>query len=152
MKVSNIKNVLGGADNVSVIEVINGEQRVWEGAFTNDGAAVDITNFTLEAAAKYFTADIASAGKSYTIDNLTETDPQPSQPSLLIEKKSAVDGTFKFVLPDDIYDGEVAVDASTGIPLVLIFFRYITGADTIPDPQPILMHRLLVIVRAGLGA
>ena len=152
-RLTDIKNILaGGADNVAVLEIIQGEQQIWSGTFTDDDGAVNITNFTLEATAKYFTANLIKSGQSYIVqpDTVKPIEPAPAQATIEIEATDAATGEFQFVIPDDLYTEKFNPDLTTDVPIAVILFRYTTGSDTADDPQPKLMHRLIVVIRAGI--
>ena len=153
-RLTDIKNIVtGGADNVSHVEVIQGEQQVWSGQFTDDNGPVDITSFTLEAEVKHYTADLKRSGQSYLVepDSVQLVDPQPMSDEIVIEATDAATGHFKFVIPDDLYKTEFAPDITEGVPIAVIYFRYTIGIDTDDDPQPKIMHRLIIVLRAGIS-
>ena len=153
-RLSGTANILGGSSNLNVLDLIQGAQKVWEVAVEDDNGPVDITDFTLEATAKFYSATLLTKRTSnYAVvpGTFQEMDPQPEQPSLLIEKTDAAAGKFKFVLPDNSYTKYIPPDILSDVPIMVIFFRYTTGIDTDDDPQPILMHRLLVIIRSGIS-
>ena len=174
MRLSGIKNVLGGADNVSVVEVIQGSQLVWHGAFTEPNPAyadwqeldeprpdppdedvpVNINEFVLTAIPKYYTATIRSGrGGALAIapGSFVEVDPPAGAPTeLRIVKVPEEMGAFTFTFPHDIYTDPILPDITEEVPIVVVFFRYIGGIDG--TTAPIMMHRLLAIMRSGVVA
>ena len=152
-RITDIKSIIaGGADNVALLEIIQGEQQIWSGQFTDDDGAVDITNFALEASAKYFTADLIKSGQTYLVepDSVKPIAPAPQAAAIDIAATDAATGKFQFVIPDNLYTAEFTPDLTKEVPMAVILFRYTTGTDTDNDPQPKLMHRLIVIIRAGI--
>ena len=158
MRISNFDNFLPGADNLYAIEMLQGEQRIFEGQFVDDDGPINITNFTLETTAVYYTAGIDDSGRTpkYVPKSGVIMDPQPAQSLKLkiikpeqTETQRLEEGKFTFILPEDLYEGDIEADITTNVPVVVIYNTYITGVNTEADPVPIRKHRMGVILRAG---
>ena len=67
MRISNIKQYLGGADNVIARDIIEGDQFV----FNFQVGSESLTNYSFDVDTELFKADVTSSGSNITINSLT---------------------------------------------------------------------------------
>ena len=108
MRISNIKEFLGGADNVYARELLRGEQIIYDGIIQDsDGNPIDITSYQLSAVAQFYRGNVTitggRSGETATITNFAPFDPAKADVPLTVTK---------------------ANDPSTGRFTVLIPFRF----------------------------
>ena len=146
MRVSNIGDFLGGADNVSALEMIQGEQRIFAGSVVDsDDAITDITDFTITAKAEFYTATVGSTSRAITVSDLTLlTDPVSKD--LTVNKTDNANGEFELVLPSDLYENNIDADIASNVPLAVVYIQYNDGADT----ETIRFSRLLIVIRRSI--
>ena len=148
MRVSNISQFLGGADNVAAREIIRGEQLIYRGTVSRDGTALDIADFTISATAEFYTAGVSIRGSgssaTATIESLEASSKADSTLTVTKETDTST-GRFNVVIPADLAtDSDTAgIDADQGVLLAVVYLEYNDGAVT----PTIRKSRLVVIVR-----
>ena len=148
MRVSNISQFLGGADNVAAREIIRGEQLVYQGTVSSNGAALDIADFVISATAEFYTANVTISGGRGEPTASVESITAHSKPdtTLTVTKDSDTStGKFTIIVPEDLADDSdtAAIDAENAVLLAVVYITYNDGA-TVPT---IRKSRLIVIVR-----
>ena len=68
MRISNIKQYLGGADNVIARDIIQGDQFI----FTFKIGNTDLTNYEFDVDTQLFKANVTNAGSNVTINELLQ--------------------------------------------------------------------------------
>ena len=149
MRVSGIENYLGGADNVAVRELLQGDAFSFAGQHVdNEGNPVDITTFTITANVKYYKVDAKfTFNKSGTLasaafSNWVKQTDIPDK-ALVVTKTDASMGQFAVLIPDDLATAEQvgAIDATTSVLVAIAYVRHNDGSGTS------LSHRIMLVVR-----
>lgn len=140
--ITTIANPLGGADQVSLMHLLAGEQRELSGKFTDNDAPVDITNFAITAQAEHYMADV----NGDNISNMVLVDALPTF-TLPVTVVNAAQGSFSVTIDKDIISDMRNPEANaTRIPVVAVYFSY---ADHAASPNFVFKHRMLLTFRRG---
>ena len=107
MRISNIRNYLGGADQVIALEVLNGNQ--FKQSIAISSIDFTSTDVSLDIDLELFQSAITQKGSKITIDDLTKvTVPayaiRNTQETLVTDKAN---GSFNFIIPSDLISGFV---------------------------------------------
>ncbi len=156
------ENVIPGADNVGIIELIQGEQRNFDNTVYTPGSiisvnplvkapgasTVDITDWVLSAVAKYYkVSTLDGSPPDYEFGSLTDDSTNTPDKTLSVVKVDATAGTWKLVIPSDFYTDDIPVNSDTNLPIGIIYITAQTGATA--DTPDIRKFRVIVILRAS---
>lgn len=154
-RVSQIRNEAGGAENVTVLEVIQGEQRVFTGNLTTgpSGSPLDLTNYTVSAEVEFGTASVSltpgarGAPDTTVLTNVvTPADAQPpADPAISFTVSNALAGEVQLVIPSDLEVRNPIADATDGVLIAIVSLTYNDGGT----PATIRKNRIVVITRFG---
>ena len=146
MRISNISQYLGGADNVVARSMLRGEQIIYNINYTTgiDKDIVDISKFTLEAEAEFYTATVNVTSRSATITSLSNIENKGNR-DLPVTITDADAGVAQLVVPFDLIEAGEAGTINS-INEVVISAIYLTVDDG-GNPASINRHRILLIIR-----
>ena len=147
-RVTQIRDPLGGADNVSLIELIRGEAFVDHGQWVDDDeqaegenpTPVDITGFTITAHAEFYTGIFTGAAPSA----LQRVDTIPVR-ALEVEVLDAKAGAFDVKIPADLYPNAIEVDLTADVPMAIIWTKHVHDATSTVVDQ----YRDFIVFRRG---
>lgn len=156
MRISNISEYAGGADNVVASEYVNGSKHIDTLVLRDSsGSVFDLTDYTYELDVQFGLSDIQAAGRSINITRLILDLDDSGMPTLAAKDISsavstlvAADGTFTIEWPVDLYEGTVPLDATTNVP-VCICTLYINDNES---SNTIRTVRFLRFVRFGASS
>ena len=134
------------SDETLIVRLIAGETYRLDWTLQGDDQqARDITGYTLTCPYEQYTATIDEAGDEIEVSRLKRVEGVPPG-NIDVTVLAAVEGRFELLLPADLWQGEVPVNAFKNVPVVLAF---LTTEDTRgnTDIQPI-----MVIIRYGGGS
>ena len=153
MRISNISQYLGGANNVKAISLIRGEQINYRGTVTDQSTPanpINISGFTISAVAEFYTADVTIAGSgssaTATLANFQASSKADATLTVTVDSdQSANTGQFTVTIPTDLaLDTDTAdLDAQTGVLLAVIYLTYNDGGT----PATIRKSRIVAIIR-----
>ena len=145
-KVSTISNFLGGADNVTAVEIIRGEQVNYQGTVTesDNTTPINLSSFTISATAEFYTATITSSRTGVTVTDITAPTPSIVDATLTVTILNAVNGTFRLTIPSDLAtDAQTtAIDSDSNL-IAVVYLSIADGASA----ETIRKSRIVVIVR-----
>ena len=112
MRISNIQNYLGGADNVIVREVAEGNQFLWS-VNTND--TTDFSTATFDIKAECFTATVERNRGSVKITSLTSAAGATAQSYIKGNQifNTGTAGSFDFLVPSTLLSDQNSSFTST---------------------------------------
>ena len=153
MRIENISQFLGGADNVKALELIRGEQINYRGTINSTGdnpQPIDISNFVLSAVAEFYTADVTVSGSGaraeLTVEDFTpHTKADVTIPLTADADQTANTGQVLLTLPLDLADDADTADLNETeqVFVAVIFLTYNDGAT----PATIRKSRMLAVLR-----
>ena len=145
MRVSGIENYLGGADNVQALSYLQGEQLKYTGTVEDENSnAINITNYTISARAEFFKGTVKVQSGTAQISSLVDnTETGVVDVSLTVTKTDEANGKFQLVIPSTFYAPEVPIDATTEVPIGVVYLRFSDGAST-PEIRE---SRMVIIIR-----
>lgn len=150
MRISNIKEYLGGSDDVIAAQIVQGSAKHWVITLADsNNNALDLAGYTFEYDTINATATVTPAGSS----NITLTDLSVGSNSAvsrdsLVSVTDTDNGVIDLYLGADYFSGDVPFDTNTEVPVVVGTLRYSDGA-TEPTIRSV---RTLVVVRYGVVA
>ncbi len=155
MRISGIERFIGGADNVVALEILQGEQRLLRGTLRDSqGAALNITGFTLEAMTEFYRATVSTSRRSTMVSSLDlfETgDPGYDAGSLsaaTVAITDAPNGVFTLTFPSNLYEVDVDADMTANVPVCVVYVRYSDGAPGASGTTSRVSRFVLIIRRS----
>ncbi len=152
-RLSNIKEFLGGADNVLQIEVLQGEQHRLTGVLRNTANnALDISGYTLEVATEFYHGTVSTGARSSAVSSLDlfeSTDPNYDANSLgeaTVAITDGPNGVFQLTIPENLYELDIPADIDGPLPIAVIYVRYSDGTPGAANTSS-RVNRFMVIIR-----
>ena len=149
-RISDISNFLGGADNVSVVEILQGEQFLYHGNVAGARAVpTDITGWGIEATVEFYLATVSGAGESLSISDVSVNTALAARP-LDVTVTDATAGQFVMGIPSDLYPNEIGSNISALVPLAVVFGKITDLQTTSPPATPfpnIAKFRHIIVIR-----
>ena len=147
-RVTQIQDPMGGANNVSLIELIRGEAFVDEGqwvaddekAETDNPTVIDITPYTITAHAEFYTCHYDGGSPS----GLQRDDSIPVR-VLDVAKVDAPNGIFTVSIPADLYPNPIEADITVDVPMCIIWHKHVHDATQAVVDQ----YRDIIVFRRG---
>lgn len=153
MRISNVQEFLGGANNLVADQIVNGAARNVTFTITDDdGMAVDLSGYTVEYDTIQATAPTLTPGRggAFTVGSLVlQTGSTPTSNDALVSVADATNGIINLYIPADYYTGDVGFDSNTNVPCVVGNLRYSNADATTPEIGVI---RVLHFIRYGVIA
>ena len=109
MRISNIKQYLGGADNVIARDIIQGDQFI----FTFKIGNTDLTNYEFDVDTQLFKADVTNAGSNVTINELLQINTGTTDANIA-NSESGSGTPLTFGYPTTGTSAAVRVNGTTG--------------------------------------
>ena len=126
---SGAKTIVFAGTEMQCLEIYTGEAYTIGLNFTDAGGTpIDITSWTLAAAAKYYEVDTVvynDALGEINLGNIVEQSPQGTPPAIVVTKLAQVTGNASMYIPNDLTDGTngrptVALTNGKGDPSTLV--------------------------------
>ena len=154
--VTQIKNFLGGADNVALIEILNGERIIAEIDITDENDnAINLTNATITAEVEFHRASLSTSQNGTTINQNTLTREVDSGNNPVANKtltfsatsEQRTEGKGTITIPEDLA-GSLALapaGSNTNVLIGIIYVSFNLGAN-----QNINKNRIIVVIRHAI--
>ena len=146
MKITNISEYLGGADNVLSYTMIRGEQHFRRFIVKSGGSVVNITNYNLSAKAKFFRSSITVGRRSISFNSLEvyEKDDLDLDWTVI----DAEQGESNLLIPNDLLTSDEVgpINSNEDVSTVVIYLVISDGASTPHIDIP----RMVIFVRPGV--
>ena len=140
--VTQIRNPLGGADNVALTHLLTGEQHTERGRFHANETPVDISDYTITAQGERYDGTVQG-------DNVSNLVKVPNVPAvdLPVHKIDDANGLWQFTIPSNIIPTGRNPDAGAmTVPVLLVYLTYAIGSSPVRE---VLKHRWLFTFRRG---
>ena len=145
MRVTGLKQFLGGADQSIAREILRGEKRIIPLTVRyKNGTPVNFTNATLSAIVEFYRASIEIGNSRANITNLTRETTINDRTLTLTPNSDPTTGKSTLIIPEDLATKEqvAPADSDTNVLVAIFYITYNLGAN-----RNILKHRLLIIIR-----
>ena len=119
---------LGGADRISVVRILRGDQFNFESTFLDaSNQPIDVSGWTHTAIAAGYTADVPSDGKP--IKGTYQEQPGDVPRSMAVDLSDAAAGIVRYLFPGDIHPDPIEIDIEVSVPVFVCDFSYFNGAE-----------------------
>ena len=153
MRISNVDDFLGGANNLIADQIVAGAAR--HVSFTINDAnnmPLDLTGYTIEYDTIQATTPMITPGRggSFTVAPMAlEDGAVPIERNAFATTPAPTTGVIDLYIPNDYYTGTVPFDTNENVPCVIGNLRYFPSATVDPEIGVI---RTLFFIRYGVIA
>lgn len=140
MRISNISQYAGGANDVVADEYVNGAKMTTSVSLKDEaGTAIDLTGYTYELDVQFATATVSGpsgSANAITVSNMVLT-PAATLPakdiSSSVTAPTPTNGTIEVAWPVNLFEGDVPLDAMAAVPVVVgtLYINDNTTSNTI---------------------
>lgn len=142
--ITQIRNPLGGADQVALLHLLVGEKRELSGQFVRNEHPVDISTYTVTVRGEHYTASVQgnSVSNMVPLRGIKPVD-------LAVDILNAAEGRWSFTIPADIIP--LARNPKANATTIPVMALYLTYSDDPIDPSFTFKHRMIVTFRRGVA-
>lgn len=143
-RILDFKSYIGGADNVVVQEMTPSTQKTFNYDF---GQSVSSYNFAADMqtiVVDTLAYDRITGDPNFANSNVLGSFANSEISSGNIVTTNAANGTIKFTIPANRYQGNIVPDARANVPITVVSFRW---TDTSVTPNTTEQHRFAILER-----